>query len=783
MGDQDATNVVLTETLPPHTTSAGLIRAHGCVDVGGGVYTYNIGTLPGVFDGISSGKVITFQVRVDPALACSVTEVLNTVTAGSDTPDADPSDNTSHEQTPVICSEVQLSKDDGGLICAVPGQLIDYTITVTNSSASALTNLLLTDYLPDYTSFQGPVGTWTLAGTSQYTAAIGSLGAGQRLTTPFWAQVDPATPITVTSIVNNVRLDPDGLLASVTTPLSHDSPDLYIIKNDNIELLSAESQQALTYIEQKAGSTPWLTMLKNDGLQAQATSAAPGDVISYTIAFGNAGGGSATNVVITETLPDNVTFLGPTYWQHVSGNTYVYTITSLSASLGGTLDLRVRVDDPFPAGIPGITNTVQIASSDPLECDLSDNISKEFTAIEEQPLVSGNVYLPIIIKNYPEPVPTPTPTATTPPTPTPTPTPLAYVSDVKADPDSNQVFIASPRHDAVYVIDGSVDDVDRSVAVAHGPTGLTVLDSLVQADNRVFVAHQYAANFWNPGVKIFDVDESASYNLTPDTYSGAAPIKIASNGANNERVYVSNYYDKLAVLDGSVPGGETRLGWVEQKAYQAAYGIDVSRATNRVYLATRDTGELIVFDGNSDRLLQSGYIPTHVKPPQACTLWSVAVNESTGHVFVPCPQLAKVYVLQESQVSVLDLETLGVLEIRDGYKALVVSPQAAPWIAEIDVPVGTGLGEEGIAVVDEADGYVFITNASTNRVVVLQDGDPPAYVTTFSAGGQKPQGIDVNPVTDKFYVGNADSNTVTVFSATGPFDSSTAPLKTIPLIP
>jgi YVTN family beta-propeller protein len=354
---------------------------------------------------------------------------------------------------------------------------------------------------------------------------------------------------------------------------------------------------------------------------------------------------------------------------------------------------------------------------------------------------------------------------------------LAYVSDVKTDPDTNQVFVASPRHDWVYVINGSSDTLARNVPVGHGPTGLTVLDGATAANNKVFVAHQYGANQWHPGFMAFGVNDTSAHVTDDGGYAGAAPIKTAANAANNSRVYVSNYFDKLAVFNGNSGPPETRVGWVVQKAFQGAYGIDTSSATNRVYPATRDTGELVVFDGNGDRLLQSNYIPTHVKPPQACSLWSVGVNETTGHVFVPCPQLSKVFVLQESQVSVLALEALGTLEERDGFLALVVSPQAAPWLTDISIPNGTNLGEEGIAV-DTSTGRVFISNGQSNSLIILQDGATPAYVTTVAVG-TKPQGVDVNPVTQKVYVGNAGSNSVTVLNAASPFNV----IKTIPLTP
>lgn len=766
VGDQTANNVVLTETLPANTSFVNPTGANGWFQVGtSNVYTYRVGTLS-----TGSGTVVYFVVQVASDLSCSVSQVVNTLQAGSDGPEADPTDNTVNEQTPVVCSAIgklQLSKDDG-VVCAIPGQLIDYTITVTNNDTAPATGLLLTEFLPANTSFQGPAGVWTPAGAGVFTHPLSTINPGQTSNTGFWAQVNPGISPSVTAITNQVRLDPGSLTYVLTTPIIYNAVDLHVVKNDNIELLSAETLQTIAQIEQKVGPAPWLEALKSGGLQAQATSVLPGDVISYSLAFGNAGTISATNVVITETLPANTTFLGPSYWTNVGGNMYIYTVTTLAPSTGGNLDFRVQVDSPFPAGVPGITNTVQISSDALSECDLSDNISKEFTPVGAGAGVTSTVYLPIILKNFPE---------AAPPTPTPTPTPLAYVSDVAADPDTNQIFVASPRHDWVYVINGSSDTIDRTVPVGHGPTGLTVLSATVVANNKVFVAHQYGANFWHPGVKAFGVNETASHDTSDTGYAGAAPVKIASNALNNNRVYVSNYFDKLAVIDGASGPPENRLGWVAQKAFQGAYGIDASFATNRVYLATRDTGELVVFDGNGDRLLQTDYIPTHVKPPQACSLWSVAVNETTGHVFVPCPQSGQVFVLQESQVSLLSLEALGVLEERDGYWALVVSPAVAPWITEINVPGGTSLGQEGIAA-DPTTGRVFITNAQNNTVVVLQDGATPSYVTTVAVGTQ-PQGVDVNPVTQKVYVGNAGSNTVTVLQATSPFSVVT----TIPLTP
>lgn len=762
MGTDVAHDVVISETIPVSTSFVG---PPGWNLVSGRVYTYYIGTLnPG------GGTVVYLQLRADFNLPPITTTVTNEVCVSSTEPEAIPADNCDSVDTDLSGAGTQLtlSKSDGGLLCAIPGQLVEYNIDVANVGGGPVSGLGLTEFLPANTTFQGPANTWTLAGAGTYTRSLGTLNAGQTDTTGFWVQVDPALSPAVTAITNVVTLAPAGLSFSLVTPISHTAADLYIVKNDNIELLNTAAAETIARLERQIGPRPWLDAVKGSGTGAQATSVAPGDIISYTIAYGNAGVVTATNVVVTETLPANTAFVGPLYWTALDSTTFVFTVSTLAPGDGGNLDFRVRVNNPFPAGTAGVTNTVRIGGS-VLECATDNNRSVEFTPVEGTGVGSHFVYLPLIVKSGAD-VPTPTPT------PTPTPLPLAYVSDVAVDQESNRVFVASPRHDWVYVIDGATDTISRSVPVGHGPTGLAVLTST--APNKVFVAHQYGANNWHPGVMAFGVDDAVAHDTFDTGYAGAAPIKITANAFNASRVYVSNYFDKLAVLNGDSGPPEARLGWVVQKGFQGAYGIDVSQTTGRVYLATRDSGELVVFDGAQDRLLAGDYIPTHVKPPQPCSLWSVAVNEATGHVFVPCPQLGRVYVLAESQVSLL--AEVGVLEEREGGWALVVAAADAPWIAEIDVPGGVGLGEEGIAV-DPTTGLVYITNARNDNLVVLQDGPAPGlYSVAPTAGvGDYPQGVDVNPASRKVYVGNAGDNTVTVLHALTP----TTVITTIPLTP
>jgi DNA-binding beta-propeller fold protein YncE len=347
------------------------------------------------------------------------------------------------------------------------------------------------------------------------------------------------------------------------------------------------------------------------------------------------------------------------------------------------------------------------------------------------------------------------------------PSGLAFVSDVAVDPVSDRVFVASPAHDWVYML--ANDALAGNVGVSHGPTGLDVFTHT--AGSKVFVAHAFD---WEHGARAFDAAGGASRLIGPQGgYVGTGPYRLAVNSRLG-RAYVSNYYDKLAVINTS---SETRLGWVVQKGWQGAYGIDVSHATGRVYLATIDTGELVVLDGNGDRLLDSNYIPTHFKPPegQACSLYSVAVNERTGHVFVACPARKLVWVLTESDLTILEgMATqgeIGILEEREGGLALVIDAQAVSWtpVNLTSYGVTTSLGKEGIAV-DPVTNRVFIGDPEGDKLVVLQDMVSPTAVSVVGVVpvGDNPQGVDVNPDLHKAYVGNAGSNTVTVLNTITP---------------
>lgn len=95
----------------------------------------------------------------------------------------------------------------------------------------------------------------------------------------------------------------------------------------------------------------------------------PGAVLVYTIAFANIGSGTATGVVITETVPDHTKFeagAGTPGWScpdgSLPGTTCTHGVSDLPPGAGGSLLFAVRVNNP--AGAVAIRNNVVISDEE-----------------------------------------------------------------------------------------------------------------------------------------------------------------------------------------------------------------------------------------------------------------------------------------------------------------------------------------------------------------------------------------------------------------------------------
>ncbi len=737
-----ATHVVLTETLPAHTSYVG----YGWTPVGGGIYTRAVGTLaPGM------GDVAHFVVRVDstpPDLS-----VEDEVRIGGAEEDLYPPDNVSADDTP-ICEGLFLQvRKETDTPCAFPGDEIRYTITFTNTTSETAPGVVLSETVPANTSYLATAG-WVAVGGGQFVYEYGDLSAGASASVEFVVIVDDPLADTVTDVVNTVCLGyagptPPGNCFTLVTPLPLE-PDLRVVKHDYVgpplPLATQRELDRMYHVLFGSSYQPPASIEQWEPVR-------PGDVYSYTITYLNMGRATASGVVLTETLPAHTSYVGYG-WTHVGGNVYTYAVGDLAPGTGGQRDVYVRVGAVPCDGDGYLYNWVTIAGNE-AECNLANNWSGEETPVECQAAVT---YLPIILKNAatgeePTPTPSPSPSATASPTPSPTPEP-AYVSDVAVNAETNRVYVASPRLDAVFAVDpGGAGSVVATIPVGDHPLGLAV----VTTTNKIYAAN---LNSWT-----VTAIRGSDYARLADIYVGAQACKVAAD-AGDARVYATNHLESdngAAAIDSHSDTFEyyyTRL-----HATQGRYGIDVDPAAEKLFIAARDAGLIVI---------QDAYLPN--QEPQVFKLdpprvpYVVAWNPATGHLFVTAADDRRVVVLDPYSIQ----WAAGKWLYWRQQWVFEFDQTNAGWIKEIGVGAGA---EEGIAV-NAQTGYVYVTNADDDTLSVIRDDVDPANIQWVQdiAVGNYPQGVDVDVKTNTIYVGNAESRDLTVIDG-----ATHTVVKTIPL--
>src|SRR5690606_17054807 len=159
-GDQNASGVVLTETVPEHTTYTGSGWTCTPNADAGSVCTLAVGELAGGASGSA-----TFVVTVVDPIPAGVENIANRVIINSDgeggepsTP-PDPNDPTDprqdEEDTPVdALPELVVTKTDNGAEVQ-PGDSITYEIGYQNIGDQNATGVVLTETVPEHTTFSG----------------------------------------------------------------------------------------------------------------------------------------------------------------------------------------------------------------------------------------------------------------------------------------------------------------------------------------------------------------------------------------------------------------------------------------------------------------------------------------------------------------------------------------------------------------------------------------------------------------------------------------------------
>lgn len=207
------------------------------------------------------------------------------------------------------------------------GEIITYTVKVDNPNNFAVNNVLVTDTVPTGTTYLG-----NLTVSEPYTGTdpqsgivITTIGASSSATLSWQVQVNTMPPIS----------NPIPNFANITIP---------------------GGTSGITNVVTTKVNTAFVSVLKTvDKVYAKL-----GEILTYTLALGNAGNVPANNVVITDAIPVGTTFV-PGSVIGATGTPPTLTLSNpIPAGGNAVVTFQVKVGDSIPDPNP-IPNTPSVA--------------------------------------------------------------------------------------------------------------------------------------------------------------------------------------------------------------------------------------------------------------------------------------------------------------------------------------------------------------------------------------------------------------------------------------
>ncbi len=225
--------------------------------------------------------------------------------------------------------DLSVIKDTGSVITATLGGELQYTIRYSNTGGWVAEDAILTEALPEHTSYAGGPEWHQVGSSNLYTRSIGDVGRGETGSSTFKVKVDNEVPPGVLSIDNRIEIDYppmiDALGDVITDP--NDDDNWYEFSN----LLSAFGLAVTKEADPPAG-----------------TVVTPGSLITYTLRYTNVGTIRASQVVLTDTFDayDGYTIVTPSV--PPGTREYVWHLDSLGPRQTGEKQVVVQLQDPLP---------------------------------------------------------------------------------------------------------------------------------------------------------------------------------------------------------------------------------------------------------------------------------------------------------------------------------------------------------------------------------------------------------------------------------------------------
>jgi len=327
-GPSTANNVVITDVFQGGATFGGVVAISGGATLSSSTSTAVTFTVTSL--GAGNSAVMTYTVT---ALTGGL--ITNTVTVGADEFDNDTANNTASTTVTVTAvADIRVVKTTP-ITQALAGQPAFYSVVVLNLGPLTATNVVITDVIQGGATFGGVVATSGGATFSSNTSTavtftVTSLGAGGLAVVVYSIIAPPTGTITNTVTVAATEFDPQPAnnTATVTTPV--------------VPVANLSISKALSFPTAIAGTIT------------------PSAQLTYTILVTNNGPSPAANVVVTDVLPADLTFVsasGSGWTCGNSGQTVTCTVSSLNVVAAPAI--QIVASAPVTPGLV-LTNTAVV---------------------------------------------------------------------------------------------------------------------------------------------------------------------------------------------------------------------------------------------------------------------------------------------------------------------------------------------------------------------------------------------------------------------------------------
>ncbi len=285
-GPSDAMGSLVEDLFPPVLTGASWT----CVGAGGGVCgAAGAGDISDLAD-LPAGGSVTYTATATVAFTAPAGPFDNiaTVTPAVDVTDPNPGNNTGIDTTSIVFADLAISKDDG-VTQVAPGDPVTYTIVVDNLGPNDVVGARVSDvFVPDLLNVS-----WSCVGAGGGVCTPSGTGdINDPVAIPAGGSVTYTVDATVATTARGVIVD--GAAAIVNTANVFSNVD---VADPNLANNSA------TDVDLLVSSDVDLAIDKDD----DSCFVLPGGNTTYTITVTNAGPAIATDAIVTDTFPLEVT--------------------------------------------------------------------------------------------------------------------------------------------------------------------------------------------------------------------------------------------------------------------------------------------------------------------------------------------------------------------------------------------------------------------------------------------------------------------------------------------